>query len=388
MAKSAQSKQPKQPTLKVRNRDGRDSYYANIKGKQYVFGYVSRDEAERLFAAKLNEVRQAAVAGKPRPQLPPLTVRQVISRFLEWVELDPDKNEETREFYRSKLAERPKSDESEQPKPDKAKRKQFVSFLDWLNEKHPDLLVADFGPMYVHQWIKDEFGEPTTNYRITLLRPVKAAFNWAVEQPEFDSRLPKNPLKSLKVPKGKPRTHFLSDEEWALVKATATGAFLDLITVMEASGARPQEMRAATAANLNHELRCLFFAEQVKETGNTEPRIIMLDDAAYAICKRLAEQHPEGPIFRNAKGGAWTKDAIGCQCCRIRAKLEKDGHAVEFNVYLLRHRFTQKEQERGTPDSELQHLLGHVDGRMLSTYSKWSKRTKQLRESFDKRRSA
>ena len=249
MAKSAKSKQLRQSTLKVRNRNGRDYFYANIKGTQYVFGYVSRDDAERLFAAKQNEVLNTRQES-PQRLLPPLTVQHVLARFIEWIDLDPDKVDDTKDFYRRPIIGLTKSE-----KPSKRKVKPFVPFVEWLDQKHPGLPVSHFGPMYVLQWIKDHFDGCKLNYRISLMRPIKAAFNWAVEQPEFDSRLPKNPLKALKIAKGKARKQFVTDEQWAQVKATATGSFLDLITVLESSGARPQELRAATAANLNHELR-------------------------------------------------------------------------------------------------------------------------------------
>ncbi|HEY4231872.1 MAG TPA: hypothetical protein VGM76_00470, partial [Lacipirellulaceae bacterium] len=191
--KSAKSKQLRQPTLKHRIRDGRDYFYANIKGAQYVFGYVSREDAERLFAAKQNEIVNAPPEPPQRP-LPTLTVQQVLTRFVQWIDLDPDKADTTRDFYRRPIVGLPKSE-----KPSKRKVRPFVPFLEWLDQKHPALPVSHFGPMYVHQWIKEQFDGRKLNYRIALMRPIKAAFAWAVDQPEFDSRLPKNPLKGLKV---------------------------------------------------------------------------------------------------------------------------------------------------------------------------------------------
>jgi integrase len=219
-----------------------------------------------------------------------------------------------------------------------------------------------------------------------LKRPIKAAFNWAAKQNEFATRLSRNPLAGMVVPKFEPRQTFLTDEQWKAVKEAACGSFKDLIEVLEASGARPQELREMTAANLDHDLKCLYSEKQIKETGNTDPRLIPLDDASYAICKRLADQcqTADGLLFRNKRGEPWTKDAIGCQCARLRKTL-----GFPFSVYLLRHRFCQNELERGTPETELQHLMGHKDGRMISTtYNKWASRKKQLLESFRKRRSA
>jgi len=321
---SRQSKQPKQPTLKSRKRPGGAYYYACIQGNQYAFGYVSREEAERLFAARLNEVRNPP-AEKPRQPERPLTVQDVLTRFLRSLELDAkagDLKESTRDFYRYAIEGLPKKPPQENRKPRKQrKQRPFVPFLTYLETSHSALPIEHFGESLVKEWLAEHFAGRSHNYRIRLMRPIKAAFNWAAKQNEFATRLPRNPLAGMTIPKGEPRKHYTTDDEWTAVKAVAGGTFRDFLLVVESSGARVQELRVATAANLNHELRCIYFEEQVKETGNSDPRVIFLDDDAYAICKRLAEQWPQGPIFRNKHGEPWTKDAIGCQCCRIREKL-------------------------------------------------------------------
>jgi hypothetical protein len=157
MTKSARSKQPKQPALKHRVRNGRDSYYANIKGKQYVFGYVSREEAERLFAAKLNEILNAPSASVDRPQTT-LTVQEVLARFLRSLDLDTksgELKESTRDFYLYAIEGLPKKPQPENGKPRKQRKQTpFVPFLTFLeNAGHSELPVDYFGESIVKEWI-------------------------------------------------------------------------------------------------------------------------------------------------------------------------------------------------------------------------------------------
>jgi len=386
MTKPAQSKKFRRLTLSHVDRPNGRGYFTRYKGKQKWFGYVSEDEANRLLAAFENEILNPP-AEQPAAQRP-LSVQDVLTRFLRSLELDVENDElkeSTRDFYLyaiKGLAKKPRPD----GKPRKQrKQRPFVPFLTYLeNAGHSALPIDHFGESVVKEWLAEHFAGRSNNYRTRLKRPIKAAFNWAAKQNEFASRLPRNPLAGMQIPKCEPCQTFLTDEQWAAVKAAASGPFLDLLTVLESSGARPQELRVATAANLDHDLRCLYFEEQVKETDNTDPRVIFLDGDAYAICKRLADQNPDGPIFRNSKGRPWAKDSIGCQCSRLRKKLD-----FKFNVYLLRHRFCQNMLERGTPETELQHLMGHKDGRMISTtYNKMKSRLAYLRQAYDKRRSA
>jgi hypothetical protein len=69
------------------------------------------------------------------------------------------------------------------------------------------------------------------------MRPIKVAFNWAAKRNEFAGRLTRNPLAGMVIPRGEPRKHYTSDDEWAVVKAGAKGTFRDFLLVSESSGA-------------------------------------------------------------------------------------------------------------------------------------------------------
>ena len=94
----------------------------------------------------------------------------------------------------------------------------FVTFLDDLK---PHMLVADLRPYHVTQWIEtrrlsrrsrrvkgtneyrtSETDRPISqNHRRNLIRAVKAAFKWAEEQEHID----RSPIRHVKVPAAVPR---------------------------------------------------------------------------------------------------------------------------------------------------------------------------------------
>ena len=88
-----------------------------------------------------------------------------------------------------------------------------------------------------------------------------------------------------------------------------------------------------------------------------------LDDTAREIVERLIKQYPEGTIFRNREGNAWTKNAFNCRFRRLKKKL----NMPELCAYTCRHSFAHMKLTSGTDSQIVSKLLGHVDGRMLAT---------------------
>lgn len=90
--------------------------------------------------------------------------------------------------------------------------------------------------------------------------------------------------------------------------------------------------------------------------------MIYLVPESLAVLNHLVKKHPEGALFRNAKGRPWTKDAIKCRLTRISEK-------VGFRViaYGARHSWaTQALTEGGVDPISVAHLMGHRDPTMVS----------------------
>ena len=63
----------------------------------------------------------------------------------------------------------------------------------------------------------------------------------------------------------------------------------------------------------------VFPADESK--GEREPRVVLLNDKALALCQRLALKHPEGPLFRNSDGAPWTRQTLDYRLYRLSKRL-------------------------------------------------------------------
>lgn len=97
------------------------------------------------------------------------------------------------------------------------------------------------------------------------------------------------------------------------------------------------------------------------EAKTGKPRLIYLVPDALEIVGRFAAAHPEGPIFRNARGGPWCKNSTSSALFRLRQR-----SGVSFCLYDLRHSYATHALQRGVDPITLAHLMGHVDTTMLA----------------------
>lgn len=388
----------KQPKICQRKRRGKTTYFCEFRGPQYengrqTFGLGTDPEAAQdLFADLLAKHRARKQLGvdqqasqQPAKVEKPLTVRAVLLAFLESVKADPDSAESTYRFYARAIVgipkAKPKAKAKAKAKPadeNKREQKPFVSFDAYLVKQGlAEMQVADFGPSTVNDWIASHFSEAKANYRHNLIRPIQAAFNWAkVNRRDWRKQLADDPLAGLKKPKQTPRDAYITAEQWAKVLETAEGEFLDLLIVLKESGARPQELRLAEAKHFDREGRRLYFPKPIKKVrGEQRERIIRLEGRAFEVVQRLALKYPSGPLFRNERRNAWTKNALNWRCKRLRDKL-----GFKLCPYSLRHTFCTDALTRGVDPLTVAELMGHRDGQMvMRVYQKISKKDDHLR---------
>jgi integrase len=256
----------------------------------------------------------------------------------------------------------------------------FTPLESFLGSLSPRMKVADLKPHHLTEWIetrkmakqskkvKGTQNEHRTvvtarpigqNRRRNLIRAVKAAFKWAEEQ-EYIAR---SPLKNVKVPAAIPRGDdaYLMPEQWSqLIAVVKDEPMLDILTTLKETGCRPQEARAVKSKHFNRAERCWVFP-QLQSKGKKQSRIVHLTDRAYQICERLALKNPDGPIFRNLKGRAWTHNAMNCRCIRLSKKL-----GFRVTPYAARHTFATEAILKGVDLQTIATIMGHVDLRMLS----------------------
>ncbi|REJ65580.1 MAG: site-specific integrase [Planctomycetota bacterium] len=310
-------------------------YYTKIDGKHYRLHPNKRQAAK--MERELKEAHENdGIIDESNP-----TVREIITEFLEWTELN--KKPRTFKWYQDYLAG-PRG---------------FAAFV------KKNLLVRNLKKTYVTQWMQKHWKHTSDNTRAGAITALKRVFNWAVEEDLIDA----SPIAKYKKPHRTSRSDeaYLSPDQWNKVVAAINYAeLLDYLTVMRETGCRPQEIRTLRAEWFDRENRRWVFPVEESKGGRDKakkPRIVELTDKAFSICQKWALKYPEGPMFRNSKGRPWTASALKCACTRISEK-------VGFKVfpYALRHTFATDALLNEVGMQETAELLGHCDTQMLSRH--------------------
>jgi integrase len=188
---------------------------------------------------------------------------------------------------------------------------------------------------------------------------LKRAYNWA----EAEGILTSNPVKKVAKPAARARDRILTPEERLEVAAAIKDAeFGDFVFALQETGCRPSEVARVTAADVDPE-QGVWTLEQHKTRKRTgKPRVVYLTPPMLELTRRLLERHPEGTLFRNLRGRAWTRNAIRCRFRRIRHRLP---HLKGVISYTYRHSFATDALVNGVGAIEVAELMGHANTDML-----------------------
>lgn len=219
-----------------------------------------------------------------------------------------------------------------------------------------DLTVRELKPFHVQQWVDSHDGWASGSCR-NAIASVKRVFAWAEEQGYVE----RSPIAHMKKPRCGKKEVVVPEEHYATMLAAAREeAFRDLLTVTWETGCRPQE-------SLRVEARHVDLANQrwvIPVTpGKPDNRVVYLTDRALEITKRLMLKHPEGPLFRNSRGRAWTTDAVNCYFHRFVEKL-----GIRYSLYAIRHTWITRKLQSGIDSLTVAFLAGHKDPSMLAKH--------------------
>ena len=235
------------------------------------------------------------------------------------------------------------------------------------------LRASELLPLHVERWLSEndrkkvstggargakQAGDrlsPTTinNYIATI----KGMMNWAESMGYVD----RNPIAKMKKPAARIRQHFVPADMWQTVLSSAKDeAFRDYLTVMLSTGARAMEMRVFEAKHFDGN-KFVLAIEASK--GKKRSRVVYLPDDALAVVERLIKEYPDGPLFRNADGEPWTKNAVVCRFRRLRDKLKMPG----LTATTLRHSYAHHRLTIGQDALTVSKLMGHTSTQMLAT---------------------
>ncbi len=317
-------------------RDFTQSWYVQLGKRQINLG---RDKAEAFEQYHALMTQRKTI----RPTDP---VVVLIDRFLDWVQ--HARASTTYEWYKMHLE----------------------SFAGFIGKR---LKADEVQPHHVTEWVKKHHGKSAANTIHGAMRAVQRVFNWACRQRYITS----SPLFGLEKPSPTRRELVLNDADFAAIFAKTTDQQeRDLLNTLWETGCRVQEVRLVEAKHFDpSERRWIFPPSQSK--GKQVSRVVYLNDAALAISKRLAEQNPEGPIFRNRYGRAWSKNAIRCRFRKFRVK--------ELCGTVFRHSWITRALMSGVDPITVSVLAGHTNLHMVANrYSHLAKRPEFLREQLAK----
>lgn len=194
---------------------------------------------------------------------------------------------------------------------------------------------------------------PTTRRDYGMI--VRAAFNHAVAA----GTLARMPLKGLKLPRARRRALPDAGQVATILGAGRSPRHRDVLRFLYLTACRPNEAATLEARHVDADAGVAWVLDKIRHKTGRERRMVPLVGEALDIARRLAAEHPEGPIFRNTRGRPWTPNAIGLVVRKaFKAKGVPPGGWA--SPYSLRHR-TLTDLAGAAPIHHVQVIAGHLD---------------------------
>jgi integrase len=309
-------------------RPARGLWYVQIEGKQQNLG------SDQVAAFKAYHALMQQRDESPKPAIPVFAKQLVVvvmDAFLDWCE--KNRAADTYIWYKERL-------------------NSFCKTIDAA------MTIDQLKPHHVQSWV-DSQPSLAPGSRRNLITAAKRSMKWAEELGYID----RSPLRHMKKPAAGRREQVVTTAQYqALLDRTEDQAFKDLLTVSWETGCRPQESLRVEARHVDLAGgRWMFPASESK--NKRTPRVVYLTPKALEITRRLAEEHPSGPLFRNASGGPWTPSATSCRFKRAKKRV-----GVKISLYALRHTWINRMLIKGVDAFTVATLAGHSDPSMLAKH--------------------
>lgn len=297
-------------------REQTQSWYCSVNGKQIPLG-KSKTEALQKFYELMGRKDDL------RSDLS--TVYELTQTYLDWCE----KNRKPGTYYNQ--------------------LHYLKSLIESIGKR---LRVGELRKHHITKWLEDKAW--TSSSKNDAVSVIKRAFNWALEE----GYLTYSPIAKLRKHPKKRRDVFYSADQWAQIRNAASGPIVDFLDFLWSTGCRPQEARILEARHVVGEV-VIFAADESK--GEKYQRVLFLTPESQTIVERLAEKYPTGPLFRNRRGRAWTKDAVKCALTRV-------SKVVGFRVlaYGARHSYATNALLNNVDPISVSHLMGHRSPAMVA----------------------
>lgn len=318
-------------------RSSKSCFFVQL-GKKQIRLDPDKDEAFRMYHALMQRDEQEPLAIGTDPP-----VVEVLDAFLGW------------------------ASGNSSPKTYKWRKDNLTTFATSIPR---NLTVSQLKPIHItrEMGLHPTWGPDT---RANFARCVQRAFRWAKDQ----GLIRDNPIEKVEKPAKQRREEVYTREEYeVLLSHFPDRAMRDVLITVWETGCRPQELFAIEARYVDHEGKRWMFPISGSK-GKRKPRVVYLSDAAYEVTRRLCEEQPTGPLFRNAAGEPWDKETVGRRFARKRKKVGK-----RYCLYSFRHSFATRKLLEGVDPITVATLLGHSNLSMLAnTYGHLYKQQNHLR---------
>jgi integrase len=253
----------------------------------------------------------------------------------------------------------------------------YRHFLGRFSKAHGKVRVEELAPTEVEKFARQQPGWSDTS-KGYFLGVLVSALRWALRAKLIRA----NPLVGLVKPPKASRGGWavLSADERELLLAGSPPAFRLFLTVLFATGARPGEVAALSAENVDLEagLARLDHHKTAHKVGKA--RTIFFPPAIVELLKRQRELYPTGPLLRNSVGRPWVCKAW----VRAMGLVRKRVGLPRVVCYAGRHSFATDALSEGVNPAQVAELLGHKGLGSLKHYTHLEAKQATLRAALDR----
>jgi integrase len=229
---------------------------------------------------------------------------------------------------------------------------------------------------------------------------INRAFNWAAHEAGLITLNPlkRHPGKKARRQKRRPsqnRVAITAHEHTLLVEQAQRRSckdFLCLLKFLYSTGARPAEMCGVRAEEWEADKSAFRIAATPENHGRFklahlgEDRLVYVPDDLLPLVRELMVKYPEGPLFRNERGTAWTTVTLCARFTSIKnaANRAADARGVqrvrkEVTAYSYRHGFVTRWVVANRSLTVLCQLLNTSETMVRQHYSHLFEQTETLR---------
>ena len=199
------------------------------------------------------------------------------------------------------------------------------------------------------------------NMQATFAKILKSCFTWGVES----DLISRNPFAKLKRSFKDTDRDIVDEGTWQQLIDGAKGEpFRNFLTAIRNTGCRPSEVAKVTAANVKG---ATWNFTKHKTDGTRKARVVYLNAVMQELTAKLIEKHPTGSLFLNARGKAWTKDAIVQRFESLRTRLGLPDHVIAYAAG--RHSWITGALTNGVPKAVVAHMTGTSEKMIDRHYS-------------------